>query len=474
MSVELFKHQRDYLTQRWDSPYWGLWWEMGSCKTLSILVNAELLRRAEKIGGLLIIAENGVHLNWRRDQSEYLPSSRFVGYSSYDTKWQREAIKDLFTYTAGLRILSINVEAFSFPNSRATKLAMDFLKTTKCMIAVDEATCIKNPKAARTKVVLALRNLAPYRRALSGTISGDKPFDVWSPLEFLQKGATGLNYFQFQKEHGIFEVKQFGPRSFNAVTGYKHLPEVKKLLEKYGNFVAKSDCLDLPPKLYETHECEMNDKQTVLYALVKKNISVEFNGSHIEPINAMAKLQYLHNIAIGFVKHDDGRIEWISESRLVDLCCLLELSGMKKTIIWSCSIPAINKIVLTLASKYGRNSYVEYHGAIPTETRFANVTRFQNDPECLFFVANQEAAGKSLTLHAAWYEIYFRNGYSLEDRLQSEDRAHRAGLTHSVTIIDMVVPKTADENVVTALRSKQDIASQIVPFLKRVTTTDKQ
>ena len=58
--------------------------------------------------------------------------------------------------------------------------------------------------------------------------------------------------------------------------------------------------------------------------------------------------------------------------------------------------------------------------------------------------------------------IYYSNGYDLEKRLQSEDRAHRIGQKKSVTYIDLIAENTVDEKIVKALRKKIDIASQIM------------
>ena len=58
--------------------------------------------------------------------------------------------------------------------------------------------------------------------------------------------------------------------------------------------------------------------------------------------------------------------------------------------------------------------------------------------------------------------IYYNNSYDLEIRLQSEDRAHRIGQKKNVTYIDLVTPKTVDEKVLQALKSKIDIAGEVL------------
>jgi SNF2 family DNA or RNA helicase len=77
-------------------------------------------------------------------------------------------------------------------------------------------------------------------------------------------------------------------------------------------------------------------------------------------------------------------------------------------------------------------------------------------------VGNPQTGGYGITLTQANTVIYYSNGYDLEKRLQSEDRAHRIGQKKSVTYVDFIAQKTVDEKIVKALRKKIDIASEIL------------
>ena len=79
-----------------------------------------------------------------------------------------------------------------------------------------------------------------------------------------------------------------------------------------------------------------------------------------------------------------------------------------------------------------------------------------------FFVGQPKTGGFGLTLTAATTVIYFSNAYDLEIRLQSEDRPHRIGQKKPVTYIDLVSTGTIDEKVLTALRSKINISSEVL------------
>ena len=162
-----------------------------------------------------------------------------------------------------------------------------------------------------------------------------------------------------------------------------------------------------------------------------------------------------------WIKLDDGKTEDIKNKRLDELMDLLEeVEG--KVIIWANYIHDIEKIVKTIIKEYGEESVVDLW-CNSSEQRQKNVNEFQ-DPrsKVRFFVGNPQTAGYGLTLTAANTVIYYSNGYDLEKRLQSEDRAHRIGQKKSVTYIDLMAEKTVDEKIVKSLRKKINIASEIM------------
>jgi SNF2 family DNA or RNA helicase len=79
-----------------------------------------------------------------------------------------------------------------------------------------------------------------------------------------------------------------------------------------------------------------------------------------------------------------------------------------------------------------------------------------------FFIGQPRTGGYGLTLTAATTIVYYSNGYDLEVRLQSEDRAHRIGQKNNVTYIDIVAENTVDEKILRALRSKINIATEVL------------
>jgi SNF2 family DNA or RNA helicase len=137
-----------------------------------------------------------------------------------------------------------------------------------------------------------------------------------------------------------------------------------------------------------------------------------------------------------------------------------EMEG--KAIIWAHYQYDITNIIREIVKVHGPGSVVDYYGLTPQEERQDNIRKFQSDPRCRFIVGTPSTGGYGITLTAANTVIYYSNGYDLEKRLQSEDRAHRIGQKKNVTYVDIIAEDTVDEKIVKALRDKINVASQVL------------
>jgi SNF2 family DNA or RNA helicase len=256
--------------------------------------------------------------------------------------------------------------------------------------------------------------------------------------------------------------RNFGGRSVQLVTSYRRLDELANKLDKFSYRVLKEDCLDLPPKVFVTRNVELSDEQKEMYKTMKHAAIAEHNGKIMSSMSALTTLLRLHQITCGTFKADDDTITHLKNNRIQALMdCLEEVEG--KVIIWATYREDIKKIVESLKKAYGEASTVEYHGGVDATLRQENIALFQDKKgPARYFVGNAQTGGYGITLTAANTVIYFSNSYDLEKRLQSEDRAHRIGQTGSVTYIDLVAEKTIDERIIKSLKSKINIANEIM------------
>lgn len=166
----------------------------------------------------------------------------------------------------------------------------------------------------------------------------------------------------------------------------------------------------------------------------------------------------LHQVTLGYVPSDDGTMRNIEHNRIKALIELLEETE-GKTIIFCRFLEDVKQVRDALLPI--NQGSVQYHGGVSNDDRVQGVARFQESRDCRFFIATS-AAAKGLTLTAAEQVIYYSQGFSLETRLQSEDRAHRIGQKKSVLYTDLVSQGTVDEKVIAALRQKKELADGVL------------
>ena len=194
---------------------------------------------------------------------------------------------------------------------------------------------------------------------------------------------------------------------------------------------------------------------------MKETALAMLNGKQATTMTVLTQLMRLHQITCGHFTADDGSIQRIPNNRVSELMDVLEETE-GKAIIWAHYQYDITTIIKEIVKVYGPGSVVDYFGLTPQNERDANRKKFQSDPKCRFLVGTPATGGYGLTLTAANTVIYYSNGYDLEKRLQSEDRAHRIGQKKSVTYVDINAEDTVDEKIVKALRKKINIASEVL------------
>jgi SNF2 family DNA or RNA helicase len=460
-----YAHQITALEKSWDKIAYAYFMEMGTGKSKVLVDNIAMLYDAGKINGALIIAPKGVYRNWYSSEIPIHLAShiqhKMVLWTASTSKTKDKEYQQLFESDYDLHILVMNVEAFS--TKKGIDFASKFLRTHKTIMAVDESTTIKTPSAKRTKAIVDLGTKAHYRRILTGSPVTKSPLDLYTQCAFLHEDLLGFSsFYAFRNRYAHMIDRNFGGRRVQIVGSYQRLDELADILNKFSYRVLKEDCLDLPEKIYIKREIELTDEQEKAYATMKSAALASIKGKLATAPHVLTQMMRLHQITCGHLKTDEGDITELKSNRLSELMDVLdEVEG--KAIIWANYIYDIEHIVTELKKKYGDDSVVQYYGAVPSEQRQTNIEKFQ-DPKSnyRFFVGNPQTGGYGITLTCANTVIYYSNGYDLEKRLQSEDRAHRIGQEKSVTYVDLITPKTVDEKIVKALRSKMNIANEIM------------
>jgi hypothetical protein len=289
--------------------------------------------------------------------------------------------------------------------------------------------------------------------------------DVFMQFEYLDANIIGIgDFYSFRNRYAImggFEDRQ--------VVGYQNMEELIEMLAPFVFQVRKSEVLtELPPKIYETREVQLNDEQKRLYKDIAKRDKTVSGDRGLTVTTVLERMLRLQEIAGGIItfernpdlhntsKFDKERVTG-KNPKVEELLAIAEENEVS-TIVWCRFIEEIHMVTEALRERYGDDQVVQIYGAIDEDTRWANVSDLFQSKKARFLVGNAATGGVGLNMTAAELVVYYSNSFSFTDREQSEDRAHRIGQTQSVTYIDLIAEGTVDAVVVEALRGKRDVS----------------
>jgi len=459
-----YEHQITALEKSWNKENFAYFMEMGTGKTKVLIDNLAMLYDKGKVDGALIIAPKGVVKTWyEQELPTHLPNhieNVTVLWQSNITKTQQEKLETLFEIETALHILVMNVEALS--TDKGVKFASKFINSHKTMMAIDESTTIKTPTARRTKNIIGIGKHAKYKRIMTGSPITKNPLDLYTQCEFLDPWLLDFtSYYAFRNRYAEMKTMHLRGRSIQVVSEFKNLGELSETVKNFSYRVLKEDCLDLPPKNFIKRHITLTPAQKKIYEQMKKAAMAVLNGKVTTTMTVLTQLMRLHQITCGHFTADDGSVQEVESNRLNELMSILEETE-GKAIIWANYQRDVAQIIEHIEKKYGKGSIVDYYGLTPQEDRQDNIRKFQNNSNCRFLIGTPQTGGYGITLTQANTVIYYSNGYDLEKRLQSEDRAHRIGQKKTVTYVDLICEDTVDEKIVKALRDKINIASEVM------------
>lgn len=470
-----FAHQERVLQETADTPAFAIFWEQGTGKTRLALETMSSLARQGSVDAALILAPNGVHQMWIQDEvPKWTDSARLFccHYTSAKAGTKRHQTMMEQALVASFPVVAMSYDAFM--TTRGIAWARKFLAKRRVFYVLDESTAIKTPGIQRTKSVVASGNYAQFKRIMTGTPINNCPFDVYMPVRFLMPDFWKQNGFQtyseFKTFYGVWKIgscwdpKKNCMREFQYVDSYRNLDHLNVLLAKISSRVLKSNVLDLPPKLYSKRYFELSAEQWRIYNEIKELGMALVRDELVTVPLVLTRLLRLHQVTSNYMpaEADEPTIQLgFPNPRLKCLEeAIEEVSG--QAIIWA----RFNHDVDQIMELLGEDA-VRCDGRDGATERQERIGRF-NAGGVRFLVSKPQTKGVSRgqTMVSAHTVIYYNNTFSLEDRLQSEDRCHRSGQVNPVSYIDIVAlgpnsVRIIDTHIVDALRNKMDIASQI-------------
>lgn len=417
----------------------ALLWEMGTGKTRTAIETFIYYRKKGKVNKCLVVCPLSVMDNWEQEIEKWSDCSSGVLRGTKDNK---------------LELLQNDIADFVIMNYESVRVLEEPLHQwvdSDTMIIADESTKIKNPDAKRSKALIKLGFLTKYKIIMTGTPVTQHAHDLFTPFLFLDSGETfGLRY-------DTFLDKYFWKNGYKLIPNRDSLEQISNRMYTKSLRFLKKDCLDLPDKIYVNRNVELPKYNREKYnEMVRYAITEIENSERVTAAIILVQLLRLSQITSGFVVDVGHNAVNFSDNPKLDALedILEETEG--KVIIWARFQQDI-KNILAICGKLEIEA-VSIWGEIPEEERSKNVRKFQTDENTKVIVGTPQTGGLGINLTAASTVIYYSNSYSLQDRLQSEDRTHRAGQINKVTYIDILAKNTIDVGIRKILKEKKNIA----------------
>jgi superfamily II DNA or RNA helicase len=418
--------------------------DMGLGKTLQTIVAIEqVFAESDAEGPVLVVAPTSLLGNWKAEFQRFAPrrSLRVLHGSSRETEQKRVTDNDVIVTSYG---------------TLARDLAWH-LKREYRVVAVDEASLMRNPDTDHAKAIAKLRS--KRRIALTGTPVENGVRDLWAIFRFIQPGWLGSRE-QFQERYEA--PLQQTPRP-TAPLERLRLKASPFLLRRTKEEVAA----DLPSKLIIDEWCDLSSDQRQIYRDLlgeggkRVDETRRSEGSGAARLQLLTALLRLRQTCCDLALLKNERLEKLSiERRSAKLQRLLEIaeeaiSGNHRMLVFSQFQTQLQEIEKQLKA-LGIDSF-RLDGQ--TRNRQELVDRFQKADGPPVFLISLKAGGYGLNLTAADTVVHFDPWWNPAAEAQATDRAHRIGQTRPVTVYRLLTRGTVEEKVVRLQASKRELAN---------------
>lgn len=448
----LMIHQQSAVQKLLGLKVGALFMDMGTGKTRTAIELAKL--RQHKIKRVVWFCPVSVKYTIAREVQKHtnIAHDEIIVFNQNTNSQTKDLDKKLFVI--------IGIESMS--SSDRVMYAAQKVLNEESMVVLDESTYIKNHYSKRAKRIRVLSQNCRYRLILTGTAMTQGAVDLFSQMNFLSpKILDYVSFYEFAEKHLVYEYikKPNGVKiKTNRIVDEVETELLAEKIAPYSYQVKKSECLDLPEKIYTSYGCYLTDEQYEACIEAKEQfamsiLSDEYYSSSSIPIFKL--FGSLQSIACGFWQNN-GRFYHYHHNRikaLMDALCGLDTND--KVVIWAKYHYCIDEITNMLIKEYGSNSVHQYHGKISEAKRKNNLIDWQKKGR--FIVATQSAGGHGLNeLLSAHHVIFYANSFKYSERLQAEDRTHRIGQTHACWYADIYSYDSIDERINKNLETKGD------------------
>lgn len=459
-------HQQKGLDKWYNLDYAAILFEQGLGKTFTSINLVSAWRMDNQIRGVVVICPTSIKMVWADELAKHCP----IQYDTHTlVSGKYKQAQHFIDFGYDFPWLMVGIEGLS--QGKAYDYVLDFAAKNRCAVIIDESSGIKTPNKIRTDKCVKLGLMVPKRIIMSGTSLTQGVEDFYTQYKFLDPNILGYDSFYSYRAQYCNTYQMELPNSGRTVTkisSYKNEGELVASVMHCTERVTKKEAVDLPEKVFTARYVTMTKKQKQIYEDMKEELVYDAGDDDLYEVDTVLEQRLrLQQITGGHYPWDDGEKVVATpidgpNPKINELISVLD-ETQDKCLVWCQFRPEIElvKVALTKAGI----KFVEFHGGIKEDEKRESKERFMEDPSIKVFLCTR-AASRGLTLTVASTAIYYSQGYSLEDRLQSQDRIHRIGQKNQCTYIDLLCNRTVDVEIMQKLAIKSDTVDMVYSLMK--------
>ncbi len=384
----------------------------------------------------LIVVPKSLIFNWNNEFRKFAPHIKILNYVGY----QRDIL------FREVRCYDVIITTYGIVRNDIDSLA----KINFFYIILDESQVIKNTNSKLYKTMMELN--ANHRMVITGTPIENSLLDLWSQMNFINKGLLGS--LQFYKDFYINNIEN----------NQEKISVLKKLISPFILRRTKFEVeKDLPPISEQIIYCDMDSEQEQIYETEKSKIrnylvsmieDKKINNHTFHILHALMQLRQIanHPKMIMQTSATSGKFEIVT-SILQTL-----ISENHKILIFSSFVKH-----LKIFEDYLNENQIKY--SILTgvsNNRQEIIEEFQNNADIQIFLISIKAGGVGLNLTSADYVFILDPWWNPAVENQAISRAHRIGQDKKVIVYKFISRYTIEEKIKRLQEEKSEIAELFI------------
>lgn len=336
------------------------------------------------------------------------------------------------------------------------------------MVVIDESSSFKSHQAKRFKSLKNVRRHIRRLVELTGTPSPNGLTDLWAQVYLLDGGQRlGRTLTEYRNNY-------FFPAARNATTVFSYEPrpgaeeEIQGLIRDICISLSAKDYLDLPERVEDVRYIQLDAKARKAYGEMERERILELPDGVLDAGSAAVLSGKLLQLANGAVYHtaesvsgDEATLSRevveIHGNKLEGFMELVEeLGGNHALVFYNFQHDlerlrrALGKTGLAVRELKGPADITDWNGG--------RIDILLAHPASVAYGLNLQQGGN----HVIWFGL----NWSLELFQQANARLHRQGQEHTVFIHYLLAAGTVDEDVMDALRRKDNCQAALLEALK--------